>query len=241
MSFNPLRRAHCFLLYLELLYLWNLKFKYPAFWSQSPILLVFFFKYFSSTLLSPPDSCISYLTSSCLSFLLHAAWTSWCIIWSTLLPVSSVLNSCVFLLHNSGCWVLLVNNYTNVQIDAIANWCQTHQMSILFFFFFYSSAPSFIVRRYNFKPSSLSSGSLHHHLCFRFQQMISCYSTYKLNCGTTSYFLYPSCPKGKCRKVPLLGSKANPICADVPSPEALIYQSSPLLYQPSNSISSILS
>lgn len=109
-----------------------------------------------------------------------------------------------------------------------------------FFFFFYSSAPSFIVCRYNFKPSSLSSGSLHHHLCFHLQQMISCCSIYK-PVAPLSYFPYPSCPKGKCRKVPLLGSKANPICADVPSPEALIYQSSPLLYQLSNSISSILS
>lgn len=129
------------------------------------------------------------------------------------------------------------------QLYKRANWCQCKHINcqyFLFFFFFYSSAPSPIIHRCNFKPSSLSPGSLHH-LCFHFQQIISCYSTYKLNCSTTCYFLYASCPKGKCRKVPLLGSKTNPICADVLSPEALIYKSSLLLYQPSNSISSILS
>lgn len=63
---------------------------------------------------------------------------------------------------------LLVTSHTNVQIGAITN---------LLFWFSISS----IVHSCNFKPSLFSSGSLHHRLCFHFQQMISCYFTYKLN------------------------------------------------------------
>ena len=74
-----------------------------------------------------------------------------------------------------------------------ANWC--HNKHIDCQYFFSSSAFSSIVHSFNSKPSSFSSGSLHHHLCFHFQQMISCYSTYKLNYGITCYFLYPLVPR----------------------------------------------
>lgn len=78
------------------------------------------------------------------------------------------------------CWWTMAQVFESVLLQA-------YQLSILLLFS--SSALSSTVDSHNFKFCLLSSGPLHHHLCFHFQQMISCYSMYKFNSGSTSYFL----------------------------------------------------
>lgn len=75
-------------------------------------------------------------------------------VYHLIYPFASIFNPELICLSTTKLqtWLLsvLVNNYTNVQTGANAN------ISTVNTFFFYSSAPSPIIHRCNFKPSSLS-------------------------------------------------------------------------------------